>query len=356
MAGSSGRVTIAAVARRAGRSISTVSAALNGAPGVSPTTRAQILGVAAEMGYEADPSARLLRVAHTGIVGVSCIAGQAFQVELVDALYRAARERGHDLNLVSATPHHPEVEGLRSLVRDRCEGLVVVDSRIPYEALEVAAGGLPLVLMCRPSPAPGVDVVRSDDEAGIASLVEHLATSGRRDLVHVDGAGASCTELRARAFTAAAERRGLTGRVVAGGEDEESGIRAVAALADAGRLPEALLCYNDHAALGALLELRRRGLRVPQDIAVAGYDDIALASLSAVDLTTVGQDVGTLADVAMGHLSGRLPCAERSGAAPPGGPGHGDGDLPEGVERRRGLGSAVLYTVAPRLVVRSSTA
>lgn len=349
MAGSQGRVTIATVARRAGRSISTVSAALNDAPGVSQATRAQILQVAAELGYEADPRARLLRVAHTGMVGVSYIAGQDFQVQLVDSLYRAARECGHDLSLAAATAHHTEVEGLRSLVRDRCEGVVVVDSRIPYDSLEAAAAGLPLVLMCRPSPAPGVDVVRSDDESGMAALVDHLVATGRRELVHVDGGDASCTALRAGAFTEAAARAGLTGRVVAGGQDEQAGIRAVAALAESGRIPEALLCYNDHAALGAMLELRRRGVRVPQDVALAGFDDIPLARLSAVDLTTVHQEVDVLVDVAMRHLSGLLPCA-------PGGCGDRQVSLPDGVELRRGAGSGALYTVAPRLVVRGSTA
>ncbi|VEG27475.1 LacI family DNA-binding transcriptional regulator [Actinomyces howellii] len=350
MSGTGGRVTIATVAREAGRSISTVSAALNGAPGVSGATRAEILRVAAELGYEADPRARLLRAAHTGIVGVSCIAGQAFQVQLVDGLYRAAREHGHGLSLTAATEHHGEVEGVRGLVRDRCEGIVVVDSRIPYEDLASASAGLPLVVMCRPSPAPGVEAVRSDDRAGMTALVEHVLGTGRRDLVHLDGAGASCTQLRSEAFRAAMEARGLPGRVVPGGQDEEAGVRAVSVLAGRGSMPQALLCYNDHAALGALLELRRRGLRVPQDVAVAGYDDIPVAGVSAVDLTTVRQDVEVLTDTALQRLAERLPCAtgRRSRAG---------GDRPAREDGAPlGAVGAVEHTVAPHLVVRGSTA
>ena len=84
------------------------------------------------------------------------------------------------------------------------------------------------------------------------------------------------------------ERRAGRARVVTGGADEAAGARAAGRLLDGPALPEALLCFNDHAAVGALMELRRCGVRVPQDLAVTGYDGIPVAS--AFDLTTVEQD------------------------------------------------------------------
>lgn len=346
MARSEQRVTIATVARRAGRSISTVSAALNNAAGVAPATRDEILRVAAELGYEADPRARLLRATHTGIIGVSYFPGQAFQAELVDGLYRAAALHGHGLGLAAATPRHGEVEGVSALVRDRCEAIIVVDSRIPYAELRRAAGDIPIVCLCRESPARGVDAVRSQDEEAVTRVVEHVLGTGRTDVVHVDGGASSSAPLRAGAFRRAMEAHGLAGTVVPGGDEEGAGIRAVEELASRGRLPEALVLYNDHAALGALLELRRRGLRVPEDIALVGFDGIGMSALSAVDLTTVRQDVDVIADVAVRHLAGELGCEDPGSAAP----------QDEGVARVELEGGGVEYRVPARLVVRGSTA
>lgn len=339
-------VTIATVAQRAGRSISTVSAALNNAPGVASTTREEILRVAAELGYEADPRARLMRATHTGIIGVSYVPGQAFQAELVDGLYRAAERHGHGLALAASTPRHSEVEGIQALVRDRCEAIIVVDSRLPYEDLQDAASGVPLLMLCRQASADDVDAVRSADEQAVADLVEHVVASGRTDLVYVDGGAASSAGLRAAGYRRAVRERGLAARIVAGGDEEEDGIRAVAGLVERGCLPQALVLYNDHAALGALLELLRRGIAVPQQVAVAGFDDVALTALSAVDLTTVHQDVDAIADVAVRHLVERLGCED---------PGR-DLPVPDGVQRHDQPGGGVLFTVPASLVVRGSTA
>lgn len=342
------RVTIQAVAREAGRSISTVSAALNGAPGVADSTRAQIMEVAERLGYRADPRARLMRAAHTGIIGVSYFPGQAFQAELVDALYAAAARLGHGLSLAACTPRHSEAEGITGLVRDRCEAVIVVDSRVGYPELAAAAGSLPLLMLCRESPAPTVAAVRSQDEEAVVALVGHVVASGRHEIVYVDGGAAASSGLRTQAYREAMRAHGLPARVVPGGDTPEAGIAAVEEVARAGRLPQALLAYNDHAALGALLELRRRGLRVPQDVAVAGFDGIAMTALSAVDLTTVRQDVDVIAQAAVGYLLGELGCAE---AGEPGGPA----GLPAQV-RRDEAGGAVRLTVPAALVPRGTTA
>ncbi|WP_172120331.1 LacI family DNA-binding transcriptional regulator [Actinomyces faecalis] len=339
-------VTIATVATRAGRSISTVSAALNNAPGVALTTRREILQVAAELGYEADPRARLMRASHAGIIGVSYFPGQAFQAELVDGLYRAAQVHGHGLGLAASTPRHAEAEGIRALVRNRCEAIIVVDSHLPHEQLREAAGAVPLLLLCRQSHAEGVDAVRSQDEVAVARLVEHVLSTGRREIVYVDGGAASSAQLRAQAYQQAMEARGMRAHVVPGGDNEEVGIRAVAALADCGGLPQALLLYNDRAALGALMELRRRGVRVPQEVAVAGFDGIEMTALSAVDLTTMRQDVDVITDVAVRHLIEQLGCEDPGWRTTVG----------QGVLRFAQAGGGSLFTVPAQLVVRGSTA
>jgi len=141
------------------------------------------------------------------------------------------------------------------------------------------------------------------------------------------------------------EQRGLadSAQVVPGGGDEDSGARAVQHLIESGELPEALLCFNDHCAVGALMELRRQGVRVPQDVAVTGYDGIPVTAATAFSLTTVRQNAGLIAEVAVRALLARMH------------PDHG-GQIPVGVagaDRRLG---GHLYRVVPELVVRDTTA
>ncbi|MBB6334127.1 substrate-binding domain-containing protein [Schaalia hyovaginalis] len=350
MARSARKTTIATVARSAGRSISTVSAALNNAPGVAPATREEIVRIAAELGYEADPRARLLRAARTGVIGVSYYLGQAFQAELIDALYRAAELHGLGLALAASTPRHGEVEGLRALVRDRCEAIIVVDSLIPYGELRAVVGGLPLLYLCRESPSPEVRAVRSTDEAAMHDLVDHLVSTGRRHIVHVDGGESPSRDLRAHAYVEAMARHGLRARILPGGSGEEAGIAAIEQLAGEGEFPEGILFFNDHAAIGALLELRRRAIRVPEDVAIAGFDGIAITGLSAVDLTTVRQDVDRIAETAIRHLAGVLSDASESRKGADLGGARGS------AEEAGSLLVSSLEAVPTRLVVRGSTA
>ena len=190
-----------------------------------------------------------------------------------------------------------------------------------------------------------VDEIHSRDDVGIQLLVDHLAGTGRRRITHVDGGEETAAKRRVERFGQAMEQRGLGGtiRVVPGGGDENSGARAVHHLIESGELPEALLCFNDHCAVGALMELRRQGVRVPQDVAVTGYDGIPVTAATAFSLTTVRQNAGLIAEVAVRALLTRMHPDQ-------------DGRIPAEVacEDRR-LGGR-LYRVVPDLVVRDTTA
>ena len=354
-----GRVTISTVAQRVGRSISTVSAALNDGPGVAHATRQEILDAARELGYEADPRARSLRRRHTGLIGARFATGQAFQGQVVDGLYQACRMAGYSLVLSAATPERDGADGLRALLAERCEGLVLVDAAPDAPTLRSAASGVPMALICHDTDLPGLDVVRSRDDVGITALVDHLVMTGRREIVHVDGATASATEVRTRAFLRAMAGHGLAGRarVVTGGADEAAGARAAGRLLDGPALPEALLCFNDHAAVGALMELRRCGVRVPQDLAVTGYDGIPVAS--AFDLTTVEQDARALAEVAVQALVARIGLSTGGAGGTRGdepGAGNDGPALPAGVVKERRAAGGWSYEVMPRLHERGTTA
>ncbi|QHO91584.1 LacI family transcriptional regulator [Actinomyces sp. 432] len=349
-AGAVSRVTIAMVAARCGRSVSTVSAALNGAPGVAAATREEILRVADEMGYVADPRARLLRRSHSGLIGAGFAVGQAFQGLIVDGLYRACADLEHSLALAAVTAHRDGVAGVRALLADHCEGLVLVDPAIPDHELGRAGARVRTVVVCQTTAVAGIDEVRSRDDVGITALIEHLVATGRRRIVYLDGGAQSASALRAAAYRAAMAAHGLADevRVVPGGADEDAGARGAAALAE---LPEALVCFNDHAAVGALMELRRRGVRVPQDVAVCGYDGIPVTAATAFDLTTVRQDAALIAEVAVRTLLARVH-PELAGVPA----GQVPGALPAGVIREPRPQGGWAYLVAPELIVRESTA
>lgn len=342
------RVTIAMVAARCGRSASTVSAALNGVPGVAADTREEILRIADEMGYEADPRARLLRRSHSGLIGASFAVGQAFQGLIVDGLYLACAALDHSLALAAVTPHRGGSEGLRSLLADHCEGLVLVDPAIPEDVLARAANRVRIVVVCRTTAVAGIDEVRSRDELGIAAQVDHLVARGRRRIVYIDGGDESASAVRTAAYRAAMSAHGLAEavRVLPGGADEDAGAGCAAVLAEEPTLPDAVMCFNDHAAVGALMELRRRGVRVPREIAVCGYDGIPVAASSAFSLTTVRQDAALIAETAVRALLRRVhPGADDDGAW-----------LPDGVVREARTQGGWSYLVTPELVERDSTA
>ena len=263
----------------------------------------------------------------------------------MDGLFQAASALDHALVLATSTPHRDVADGLRSLLLQRCEGLILVDPDLSVGALAGIADRPPAVLIGTSTDLGDVDEVHSRDDVGFQLLVDHLVNTGRRRITHVDGGGETAAGRRIERFGQAMERRGLTdsARVVPGGGDEDSGARAVHRLIEADELPEALLCFNDHCAVGALMELRRQGLRVPQDLAVTGYDDIPVTAASAFSLTTVRQDAGLIAEVAVRALLARMHPDQ-------------DGHIPAEVAGEdRPLGGR-LYRVVPELVVRDTTA
>ena len=263
----------------------------------------------------------------------------------MDGLFQAASALEHALVLATSTPHRDVADGLRSLLLQRCEGLILVDPDLSVDALAGIVDRTPTVLIGTSAELEDVDEVHSRDDVGIQMLVDHLVDTGRRCITHVDGGQETAAGRRIQRFGQAVESRGLGrgARVVPGGGDEDSGARAVHHLIEAGELPEALLCFNDHCAVGALMELRRQGVRVPQDLAVTGYDGIPVTAASAFSLTTVRQDARLIAEVAVRALLARMH------------PGQ-DGRIPAEVAGEdRPLGGR-LYRVVPELVVRDTTA
>jgi DNA-binding LacI/PurR family transcriptional regulator len=296
------------VAARVGMSPASVSLVLSNAPGPSAATRERVLEAASELGYRPDRTASLLARRRTHLVGVLMEVGSAFHAELVTDLHEAAEARGYDVVLSAVTRTRDERRATETLVDFRCEALVLLGPVAPAAQLAALGRQLPVVVIGRRVAAVGVDVVRSADARGVGQAVAHLAGLGHREIVYVDGGKGPIAADRRRGYRTAMRRHGLAGqvRVIGGDPTEAAGTRAALALLDSGRLPSAVVAFNDHCALGLLDGLSRAGVAVPGRVSVVGYDDSSLSRLAHVHLTTVSQDARRQAEHAVAAAVERL--------------------------------------------------
>jgi DNA-binding LacI/PurR family transcriptional regulator len=323
------RPTLEDVATRAGVSRALVSIVMRNVPGASAETRERVRRAADEIGYRPDPRARRLRQLRTKLIGVMFTAGQEFHADLVDGVYLAAEELGYDVVLSGVTPHREESRAVRTLIDDRCEGLVLIGPQLPARQLGDLAARVPVVALARRTR--GVDAVRSDDAAGAGLAMDHLLDLGHRRILYLDGGRAPGAAERRRGYRHAARAAQLPEVTLPGGLTEREGAAAASAMLESPELPTAVFAFNDRCALGALDVLIRSGVAVPQRVSVVGFDDSPLAGMAHIDLTTVRQDTAALAWAAVERLVARLD----------------DGSVD---------GATVDITREPTLIVRGSTA
>jgi DNA-binding LacI/PurR family transcriptional regulator len=288
------------VAQRAGVSRALVSIVFRGVPGASTATRERVMQAAAELAYRPDQRARLLGRSRTRMVGVAFGLHDEFHAEVVEQLYLAVDGTGYELALGAVAPTRDEHRAVQSLLDYRCEALILVGPALPRAAIEELAGRIPVVVVARALRSRTVDAVRTDDVAGTRLAVEHLAGLGHQSIVHVDGQRAPGAAERRRGYRAAMRDLGLDAyaRVIPGGLTEQDGEHAAAPLL-AGPIPTAVAAFNDHCAAGLMAAARARGIRIPDQLSVVGYDNSHIASLSTVALTTIAQDAPALASKAL---------------------------------------------------------
>ena len=326
------RPTLADVAAHAGVSVALVSIVMRDVPGASATTRERVRRAAQELGYQPDSRARLLRRSRSQLIGVVFGVQHAFHGDLVSGLYAAADGAGYELALSAVTPGRDERRAVAGLLQDRCEAMILLGPQLPTSDIAQLAARMPVVVVARAVRHRAVDVVRTDDAAGLHLAVDHLIELGHTRIAHVDGGRAPGAAERRRGYREALQRHGLTdaAHVVTGGLTEDEGAIATQALLSTAQRATAVAVFNDRCATGVLDALRRAGLSVPNDMSVIGFDDSCLARLSHVALTTVAQDVDRISTLAVTRAIARL-------------------DQTEPVGDRE-------QVIPPRLVVRSTTA
>lgn len=329
-----GGVTIRDVAAAAQVSVATVSRALNGQANVTDEVRQRVLLAAKQLHYTPHAAARSLSSRRTHAIGVVLpdLYGEFFS-ELVRGIDQVARERGLHLLVSSYHGHREEQGDAMRAMRGRVDGLLLMS---PYAATHGAAAegiapGLPTVLINSQDAGQGSLALGVDNYEGARAMLAHLASCGYRRIAFIAGPEDNFDAYqRLRGY-----RDGLAQLlpeaeewVLPGAFDEASGHRAGLELLASPNRPDAVFAANDMMALGCLFAFTQAGLRVPDDIAIAGFDDIPLARFVHPGLTTMRVDIFEL-----GASAARMLLARLDGAEPP--------HLPP---------------LLPQLVVRQSTA
>lgn len=284
--------TLMEVAQRAGVSHQTVSRVVNGSTQVRPDTRERVQLAIDELGYQPNQAARALATQVSRLVGVVYVGGAHFgPASTVAAIEEAARAEGY-ATLVSVADDM-DVEGLRELFRSfrgrGVDGMIVV---APHQqsanAARVAAGLVPTVVVADTSEPVPFHVVAVNQYAGALAATRHLIERGARRIAHISGPlDWYDAQARVEGWRDALREAGLdAGPLLVGDWGPERAFGLVAGLDE---VPDAFNCANDLSALGAMAALRDRGLTVPADVQVTGYDDIAGAAYLTPALTTVRQ-------------------------------------------------------------------
>ena len=296
------------VAKLAGISVASVSRVLNGQSKVTPETREKVMSAVRALGYTPNLAARSLSTSRTQAIGVVLpdMHGEFFS-ELLRGMDQAARASGYLLLLSNIHADVVIAGQLLAALRGRVDGLVIMAPQLAETDRESALPrNLPIVLINSPS-SQGRPTLRIDNAGGVAAMVAHLLNTGRRAIVHLAGVAENIDAIeRRQAYLDAMARLGpdLPVRVLQGNFDEASGEALTRTLLDEGLNVDAILAANDMMALGALQTLRSAGVAVPQQVAVAGFDDIPLARY--LDLTTISVDIAGLGARAVEMVLGTI--------------------------------------------------
>ncbi len=331
--------TIGDVARRARVSTATVSRVLAGVGRARPETKARVLDAARALEYRPSEVARSLKRRSTQTLGliITDIENPYFP-QLVRSVEDAARAAGYSVLLCNAADD-PERESsyLDLLVDRRVDGLIIAASSLGARHREwLSSPPIPVVLVNTAAPDVGLPSIMSDNELGSRLVTGHLLALGHRHFGYLmpppRNVDAPSRLAGVRAALTAAGRPAESLTVIHGEAMVVGGEQAAGDLLDAAPGTTAIVAYNDLMAIGALGALRRRGKRVPADVSVVGFDDVAFAAYVDPPLTTVTQRTEEMGRWAVERLIGdadgassmtvRLPVALRvrdsSGPAPDG--------------------------------------
>lgn len=308
-------VTLKQVAELAGVSVRTVSNVVNDFHHVAPETRSRVQAAIDVLGYRPNAAARSLRTGRTGLLALVVPAlDQPYFAELARAVVRHATAAGYtvvldqtdadrdrELDLLSDQPQRTMFDGLI------LNPLTLTSADIP------AHPARPIVLLGERAIASSADHVHIDNVAAARVATQHLISSGRRHVAVIgaqDIPSGQSARLRLQGTMLALAEAGLPAHPnllrPSNTYTRQAGYRAMLEILELGLPVDAVFCFNDTMAIGALRALRENAVRVPDDVAVVGFDDIEEGQFSAPPLTTIRPDKDAIARIAVERLVARI--------------------------------------------------
>ena len=301
------------VAARVGVSVSTASRALSGQASISVETRQAVQEAAAALGYRLPAQGRRAKKAATRMVGVVVGAlHNRFMTQLLEHLHHFLREAGYQMTLIiDSMTEASALQTLRPLVDGYLDGLIIATATLDSPVVaELRRRGIPIVLVVRSIDQPGLDTVEIDNVHAGEMCVRHLFELGHRRIGVIMGPrNTSTSRDRVAGTLRYMQAQGLKRDeipLVWGEYTTESGYSSAMAMLAAHPDLTAIVAGNDTVALGVLEAARRRGLAVPEELSVIGFDDIPIAGSPLVSLTTVRQPVESMARTAARRLIERM--------------------------------------------------
>lgn len=312
---SRGTVTVQDVARAAGVSAMTVSRVVNGGANVRESTRVAVLEAIEKLNYSPNSAARSLAAGEATQIGLLYSNPSAAYLSqfLIGAL-AAARRAGCHLVLEVCESERPDeqAEATRLFAATNVEGVILpppLSEAAPVQA-ELEAAGIPWVSVAMGRPVPGSLNVRIDDFAAASAMTRHLLDLGHHNIGFIRGnPNQTASAERYRGFAAALADAGIDVQDMAveqGYFTFRSGMVATERLLDRTNPPTAIFAANDDMAAAAVGVAHRRGLHVPQDLSIVGFDDTSLATTVWPELTTIRQPIAPMAEAALDLLLARL--------------------------------------------------
>lgn len=305
------RVTLKDIAEKADVSVATVSLALRNDERITKTVRDRVQKLATSLGYKVDLLGAILRANNPMLIGVVAELSQELHREYTREIVCSAQEYGYHVIVEDASIRGSMQEAYHALSSLHVQNVIAVNP--PMYSKDHAL--IPSVAIGQRSPSPSTDLFTSDNYDGMRQLVTHLRECGCNKIFYLDGPKGISSEARLKAFVVEAEKSDIDFAIRVAGNDMHSGYQAVSEmLANCSsdfflrvkngdpRLADkknAIVCYNDQCAQGAIMALYREGIRVPEEVLVAGFDNSALANTETFSLTSVDRNVKEIANLAL---------------------------------------------------------
>lgn len=280
------------VARQAGVSSATVSRVINGSPKVKPETVLHVRSVMKDLGFTPNVFARSLQSNSMKVLAVLTVdISDVYFAAAVQSIERYARSRGYDIQVSFARDDQKDqIARLRALVDKRIDGIILAGStfaRSDSHYIQKAAKKTPIAILNGRIDGDSIYSVLSDDSKGIEAAVEHLVGLGRKNLAYIHDSRNPAALSKMEGYVTATTRFGLDLRTI----ESRPGVEGARVACERDLKAEwginGIVCAEDPLAIGAMKYLRQHGYKVPDDVAVTGYDNLAFATCATPELTSV---------------------------------------------------------------------